>query len=123
MASINEKNKGENTLGDNIRIGNVGEIFAAEMLKIKGYEILIMNYRNKLGEIDIIAQKNMVLTFVEVKTRQSIKMGYPCEAVNHEKRRKIKKTALAFICENKIKYQEIEFQVIEIFVNQIKEAF
>ena len=54
---------------NNKRIGTLGEELAGIMLQEKGYKILAKNFRCRYGEIDIIASKNGVLAFVEVKTR------------------------------------------------------
>ena len=58
--------------------GNRGELLAAKEMKKMGYEILAQNYRKPSGEIDIIAQKDGILVFTEVKTRTSTAYGTPC---------------------------------------------
>tara|TARA_B110000259_G_C14034445_1_gene408569 strand:- start:10911 stop:11261 length:351 start_codon:yes stop_codon:yes gene_type:complete len=55
------------------KFGLIAEIIAVIFLKFKFYKILQKNYRNKLGEIDIIAVKNGVLVAVEVKARRKIR--------------------------------------------------
>lgn len=70
-------------------------------LKKLGYQILDRNYQKKTGEIDLIAEdpeKNEIV-FIEVKTRKSGKYGYPEEAVNQRKLKKIEKTALFWLNE------------------------
>jgi len=54
------------------KFGLLSEIYAVIFLKLKLYKILERNYRNKLGEIDIIAYKNKTLIAVEVKARKKI---------------------------------------------------
>lgn len=51
------------------RRGHVSEYFAAVFLILKGYRILAIRYRTRVGEIDIIARKRGVVAFVEVKAR------------------------------------------------------
>ena len=51
------------------KTGLWGEIYAARYLRQKGYSIKSSNYRLSGGEIDIIAEKDDVFCFVEVKTR------------------------------------------------------
>ena len=74
-------------------LGNLGENYAARLLKKKGYRILERNYIGKWGEIDIIAGKRNLLAFVEVKTRsiqsQNALESRPAAAVNREKQRKL----------------------------------
>jgi putative endonuclease len=73
--------------------GNIGEVFAANLLSKKGFRILEKNFRSRFGEIDIVALKNKRIYFVEVKTRQSFKFGKPEEAVTRSKLEKIRKLA------------------------------
>lgn len=62
----------------NQKIGEVGEEIATDYLKKKGYKILDRNFKTKWGELDIVAQRNKIIIFVEVKTLQQIK-GRPSE--------------------------------------------
>ena len=66
-------------------------------MKRSGYRILEQNYRNKIGEIDIIAQDGDTLVFVEVKARRTNKFGNPKWAVTPTKQRKISMVALAYL--------------------------
>ena len=72
-----------------IQLGRIGEEAAADFLKQHGYVIIERNFSNYLGEIDIIATDGDVLCFVEVKTRNSDRLGSPFEAVPLAKQRKI----------------------------------
>src|SRR3990167_9683841 len=67
------------------KIGEVGETIASNFLVRKGFFILDRNYRKKWGEIDIIAQKDKKLYFVEVKTvsRKSFDGKFPKENGNY----------------------------------------
>ena len=109
------------------RVGNRGENFAAGILEDSGYMILERNYRSRSGEeIDIIATKDGVLHFIEVKTRQNLKYGRPCEAVTEEKKKHLRRAAHCFMDEMKGKGctpRCYSFQIIEILVNQIDHAF
>lgn len=104
-------------------LGDLGEEMAAEVLMAEDYEILEMKYRCKVGEVDIIARRGETIAFVEVKTRQSDLMGLPREAVGSSKQRKIKAAALDYASKNKGTWKYMDFQVIEIIVNQITRAF
>jgi putative endonuclease len=72
-------------------LGDKGETYAIKLLKENGYQVIDRNFRKPWGEIDIIAIKDNVLIFVEVKTRKSTKFGFPEEAVTAKKLEKIKK--------------------------------
>lgn len=69
-------------------MGRAGERKAEKFLKKTRYKILEKNYKSHFGEIDLIAQKDDEIVFVEVKTRTSIEYGYGSEAVNAKKRDK-----------------------------------
>lgn len=71
----------------------IGEDIATNYLKKKGYKIIERNFRKGYGEIDIIAVKDKILVFVEVKTRTSDKFGTPAEAITYGKLKSIIKTA------------------------------
>ena len=61
-------------------MGSRYEKEAADYLRRQGYEILVMNYRNRKGEIDIVARDGDYLCFVEVKYRKDAAAGDPLEA-------------------------------------------
>ena len=66
-------------------LGKQGEALAVQWLVEKGYTILHQNWRYSYYEIDIIAKKENVLHFIEVKTRRSKKFGHPEESVTEKK--------------------------------------
>ena len=105
---------------DKKKIGNIGEELATEILKARGYYIIVRNYSCPYGEVDIIAIKDRVLSFVEVKTRASQQYGAPSEAVDIMKQKHIKNAARYFLNNYKRKYEKIDFQVMEISINHIK---
>jgi putative endonuclease len=78
-------------------LGCDGEELAAKFLKKKGYRIVARNYKTRIGEIDIIAKDGDTTVFIEVKTRTNDSFGYPFEAVNKNKRQKLKNLALLFL--------------------------
>nr|WP_321466864.1 YraN family protein [uncultured Desulfobulbus sp.] len=77
--------------------GQWGEAQATEHLKRCGYTILTTNYRKRFGEIDIIAQKEGVLVFVEVKCRRHNHFGSPFEAVDLRKQQRICRVAMEYM--------------------------
>jgi len=116
----------------NKSLGSYGESLAREFLQAKGYLILEENFRNKLGEIDLIALDGKTVCFIEVKTRQSTDHGQPYEAINSWKIRKLSQMATFYL---KHKYHSLEvlcrFDVISILqgkenspaIQHIKNAF
>ena len=69
----------------NRKIGKDGEEIAAKFLLDKGYNILEKNYYTRFGEIDLIASKNDILVFVEVKLKQTEDFGTPEEMIGFSK--------------------------------------
>ena len=74
-------------------LGKSAEDLACKLLDQNGYKIIERNFRSRFGEIDIIAEFDNNLIFVEVKARWSLKFGSPEEAVTKQKIYKIIKTA------------------------------
>lgn len=105
---------------DNKKIGSLGEELAVEILKSKGYYIIRRNFSCPYGEIDIIAVRDKKLAFVEVKTRTSAYYGDPADAVDFKKQRHIRNAAGYYLSRSKRKYDEFDFQVMEISANHIK---
>lgn len=107
-------------------LGRMGEELAGKILEKKGYKIIKKNYRCIYGEIDIVAVKNNVLSFVEVKTRLGDEYGLGRETVGKRKQRKIRNCANLFLSDctewydDKETYDAIEFQVVDIFVEHIE---
>ena len=99
-------------------LGKYGEDKACEYLLKTGYCILARNYRTRLGEIDIIAVKEQIISFIEVKTRQSCVFGRPVEAVTKAKQRKIHLCAEAYLqdCHLLESMPQLSFDVIEIII-------
>ncbi len=78
-------------------IGNKGEDLAALFLQKGGFNILYRNFYSKFGEIDIIAIKNKLLLFVEVKYRSNESRGKAEEMVSDYKKQRILRTAKYFL--------------------------
>ncbi len=79
-----------------LRLGQFGERLAAAHLESKGYQILSRNYRTPDGEIDIIAQRDGCLVFVEVRTRRGAAMGTAVESLTPLKGARITAVADAY---------------------------
>lgn len=74
---------------DSREIGALGEKIAAEYLTRLGYVIRERNFRSREGEIDIIAEKDDFLIFIEVRTRRSLSFGTPEESVTAKKKERL----------------------------------
>ncbi len=95
-------------------LGQSSEGLAAAFLRLSGYRIEQLNYRNPLGEIDIIAMEGQTLVFVEVKARRSARRGSPKAAVTAAKRRKISMVALAYLKAHGQTDSRARFDVVSI---------
>jgi len=111
-----------------IDTGERGEDFAVSYLLEHNYSILSRNFRYKRSEIDIIARKENLLVFVEVKTRRNYKFGFPEASVDSHKMEMIHMGAEAYMEEIKWR-NDIRFDVIAILygntpeIKHFKDAF
>ena len=103
--------------------GAWGEKAARLYLEKRGWHTAATNFRTRFGEIDIIAEKNGELSFVEVKTRRTLTFGQPAEAVTSEKQRHLRETAAYYMHTHTVCCRTIRFQIVEVFCNQIYNAF
>lgn len=94
--------------------GKYGEDRAVKFLRKSGYRIIERNFRNRLGEIDIIARDGEVITFVEVKSRQDNQFGSPLEAIDHRKMHQLGKVALSFIKARGLSEARCRFDVLAL---------
>ncbi len=78
-------------------IGALGEKIAADYLTGLGYMIRERNFRLREGEIDIIAEMDDFLVFIEVRTRTSNSYGTPEESVTAQKKERLIALAEAYI--------------------------
>ncbi|MEE1187060.1 MAG: YraN family protein [Acutalibacteraceae bacterium] len=93
--------------------GAKGEKLAEKYLKKHKYKIIFRNYQTRFGEIDIIAKKDNIIAFCEVKTRTPGALVSGKEAVDKYKQKRIIKTALDYISRFKPDLQP-RFDVIEV---------
>jgi len=86
--------------GHNQTLGRWGETRAAQYLQARGYRILGRNLRTPYGEIDILAQQDLQLVFVEVKTRHTRTYGPPEVAITPRKQAHIVAAAEHYLQEH-----------------------
>jgi len=102
--------------------GKYGEELACQFLTKNGFKVLEKNFRySKMAEIDIVALKNDIIHFVEVKTRTQTFFGNPLEAITKAKLESIYKCALYYIQNNK-KYTNFQIDAIGIVLNKNNET-
>ena len=96
------------------QLGTVYEQKAAAYLQQQGYEIMECNFRCRMGEIDLIAQKGRELAFVEVKLRKSDAFGEAREFVDARKQERIRATAALWLETHETALQP-RFDVVEVY--------
>ena len=97
--------------------GNKAEEMATEFLIKKGYTILTRNYIFGKGEIDIIAEKDNWMVFVEVRARSEVIYGFPEQTISKAKASLIMKTAENYVYQKDWR-GKIRFDIISIIVGQ-----
>lgn len=103
-------------------LGAWGEKRALEYLDKLHYQIIEKNYRTRMGEIDIIARKDNMLVFIEVKTRRNNRFGPPTAAVNYQKQQKIRKLASYYLMQSELLKTQVRFDVITVTVDQTEKS-
>ena len=78
-------------------IGRFGEKLALNYLVKKGYKLLDQNYHIRGGELDLVLEKDDIITFVEVKLRTGGNFGTGMDAVTQTKKRKLLRTIFTFL--------------------------
>ena len=105
------------SMDDKKLLGKIGEDLAVALLFAEGYSILDRNFRSHFGEIDIVAERNGVIYFVEVKTRTCDVFGDPGEAVGRVKQQRMRKTAEYYLLVNKLD-QSATFKIVEVMIRE-----
>ena len=101
-----------------LTIGKQGEQIAVEYLRNRNYEIIARNYRWNRGEVDIIAQLNNMLVFVEVKTARQKSFGEPETWVDERKQQQIGMVAEHFMDNLPAADLDCRFDVIAVTIRQ-----
>jgi len=92
--------------------GAAGEERACAFLQKRGLRIVARNYRQRCGEIDLVALDGKTLVFVEVKQRATGAFGGPLAAVTPAKQRRIAQTAALYVAGKRLKFDSIRFDVV-----------
>ncbi len=95
--------------------GRAAELIVAGFLRKNGCIIAKMNYHSRYGEIDIIAETQKTVMFVEVKRRKQGALVSPAESVDVHKQQKIILTAQDFLLKSRLDQLQPRFDVAEVF--------
>ena len=99
------------------KLGKDGELIAFMILQKDGYNILQTNWKFQKAEVDIIAQKDGFVIFIEVKTRSSKKFGKPSDAID-KKKVSLYKDAVEGYLEQYPSELEVRFDVVNIIIGK-----
>ncbi|MFM2388231.1 MAG: hypothetical protein RL660_2988 [Bacteroidota bacterium] len=105
----------------NIQKGNYGEDLAVKYLRNQGYAIVERNWRFGHLELDIVAEKDGVTAFVEVKLRNTDEHGHPEQGVTPAKMRELRKAAEAYIYAKDLENYRFDIIAITLWPNQSPE--
>ena len=99
-----------------VAFGKFGEDLACQELERRGYVILARRYRQRGGELDIVAQDGPVIVFVEVKARDGHDYGEAGEAVTSRKRRTMTQLATDYLARHSLTEHPCRFDVVSIHI-------
>lgn len=108
-------------MAKHIETGKLGEKLGAEFFINEGYQLLEQNWRYSHWEVDIIAVKNNVLHFIEVKARRTKNFGMPEEKVSHKKIQNLVNAAEQYLYQYP-EWKRIQFDILSIVMMKNKKA-
>ncbi|WP_434390777.1 YraN family protein [Melittangium boletus] len=94
--------------------GNEGEAAAVRYLEDQGYRIQARNYACRHGELDVVAEREGTVCFVEVRMRSTAAWGDPSQTVSFAKQRRVVKTALHYLGTHGVRGRMLRFDVISV---------
>ena len=109
--------------------GNIGEQLAREYLEKKGFAIMETNWRKGKYEVDIIAYKEGLIVFAEVKTRSRQDYGEPEEFVTIDKQKAYVRLADKYVVEHNREVEvrfdiiAVEIEVLDYHITHLEDAF
>jgi len=116
-----------------IRLGRQGEELAVGHLIAEGYRIVERNWRCPSGELDVVAEDDGVIVFVEVRSRRDTgTFGSPEESIDARKQKKVRETAGYYLYRNRLLGAKARFDVVTVIftpagsflkLNHLKQAF
>ena len=94
--------------------GREAEALAAEWLEAHGYRVLARNHALRLGEVDLVCERERVLCFVEVRSRTGEAHGGPEETVDRRKARRVVLAATDWLERNGRGERDVRFDVVAV---------
>jgi putative endonuclease len=109
------------------KLGDIGEAIAEKFLMKRGFAIVERNHLRKWGELDIVAEKEGKLKFIEVKSKSSRDIDNvihetsfrPEENVTAKKTARLKRVIQTYLTEQKELDREWTFMVAVVYIDQM----
>ncbi|MHB8170855.1 MAG: YraN family protein [Thermincolia bacterium] len=95
-------------------LGQRGEEEACNYLLLRGYELLVRNFRCKLGELDVVARDGETLVFIEVRSRGTDNFGMAEESVDWRKQQKLRRMAQYYMVNELQREADCRFDVVTV---------
>lgn len=95
------------------QFGSWAEEQASRYLAAKGYKILARNWHCRFGELDIVAKKDKVIHFIEVKARRQFSFGFPEEALTEAKQHKLLMAITGYLANRPNQLWQLDLVIIE----------
>ncbi len=105
-------------MGDRVPLGRWGEGLAVRLLARQGYEVLDRNWRCQAGEVDIVARRDGVYHFVEVRTRRGRDFGTPEESITPAKQARMAAVAECYLAEHGLQDVDWRLDLVAIEVDR-----
>jgi len=99
---------------ERLALGACGEDLVARWYEANGWTVLDRNWKVRAGELDIVVQRGRIVVFCEVKTRSTLLFGSPAEAVDYDKRRRLRHLAALWLDDAPRRPAEIRFDVATV---------
>lgn len=100
--------------------GDRGEDLAVAFFIQRGFTIIARNWQTRVGEIDVICQKNDVIHFIEVKTRRTLAYGRPQEAITPRKLQHLRRSVEAYLQSLRTRPQRYQVDALAILAEHGK---
>jgi putative endonuclease len=104
----------DSVLSKRLALGQRAESLAATYLEDLGYTIIARNWRRPEGELDLVAGKEGLCVFVEVRSRTGIERGHPLETVDARKRSRVRRAARMYLDEERPAAAVFRFDVVGV---------
>lgn len=108
------------------KIGKIGENIAVKHIVKHNFKLIQRNYRKKWGELDIVAKKDNILHFIEVKSvscetldkNVSYETSLPEDNIHYWKRKRLSRVIQSYLMEKNVSYEtEWQIDALVVFIN------